>query len=603
MGSSASGSETSTLAIPQYLEDASRYNLNRGAAAANIGYVPKYGPDVAALTPLQLASINNLSQNANAFGMAGGNVTGGSGMPDPMEFAGGINAYSSAPAFQEMVSNLQANNPDKYNQIENYFKGGSATGGSLGSGGGYNTGGYNTGGSLGSGGNEALKTIAAIAGLGTAKSLLGGESVVGDNAANTALNLPTLNTLAPNAINAGAQFAAPAGYGVSFGSGSAAINPAITNLPAFGVDKVAPAINYGGLSGTTGGLTSNLPASFGSPVAAPVVPPVVPPIAPIAAPIAAPSVATGGLGTGGGTGMLGGLGALPTASQLAYLSPYFAAVPAMGMAAKYLLKPAVRGLTNFGSEEDAKREETAKFSKESGLDDYKAMAAASMGREGATYEDYIKAQRPPTSPYQAELDAIGDAGDRGYEEEQVLNRFQTPQGIAQMNQYYADNSKFFSPEGERIFPEGDMGDLQRASAEYIKQPIFGRDMRTGENPMSEYIKPVLNKDDSGRIIGKKRFYNVGGIVGNNPNPNGYFLGGITDGMTDEIPANIDGEQEAALSDGEFVIPADVVSHFGNGNSNAGADKLQGMMQDVRKARTGNKNQGIQINPNEYLLRT
>ena len=97
--------------------------------------------------------------------------------------------------------------------------------------------------------------------------------------------------------------------------------------------------------------------------------------------------------------------------------------------------------------------------------------------------------------------------------------------------------------------------------------------------------------------------NAGGIVGNNPNPNGYFLGGITDGMTDEIPANIDGEQEAALSDGEFVIPADVVSHFGNGNSNAGADKLQGMMQDVRKARTGNKNQGIQINPDEYLLRT
>ena len=315
------------------------------------------------------------------------------------------------------------------------------------------------------------------------------------------------------------------------------------------------------------------------------------------------NVATGGLGTGGGTGMLGGLGALPTASQLAYLSPYFAALPAMGMAAKYLLKPAIRGLTNFGSEEDAKREETAKFSKESGLDDYKAMAAASMGREGATYEDYIKAQRPPTSPYQAELDAIGDAGDRGYEEEQVLNRFQTPQGIAQMNQYYADNSKFFSPEGKRIFPEGDMGDLQRASAAYNEQPIFGRDMRTGVNPMSEYIKPVLNKDDSGRIMGKKRFYNVGGIVGNNPNPNGYFLGGITDGMTDEIPASIDGEQPAALSDGEFVIPADVVSHFGNGNSNAGADKLQGMMQDVRKARTGNKNQGIQINPNEYLLRT
>jgi hypothetical protein len=41
-------------------------------------------------------------------------------------------------------------------------------------------------------------------------------------------------------------------------------------------------------------------------------------------------------------------------------------------------------------------------------------------------------------------------------------------------------------------------------------------------------------------------------------------------MADKVPATIDGTQEARLSDGEFVIPADVVSHLGNGNSNAGA---------------------------------
>ena len=81
---------------------------------------------------------------------------------------------------------------------------------------------------------------------------------------------------------------------------------------------------------------------------------------------------------------------------------------------------------------------------------------------------------------------------------------------------------------------------------------------------------------------------------------GYYLGGKTDGMADEIPASIDGTQEARLSDGEFVIPADVVSHLGNGNSDAGADQLQGMMSSIRKERTGNPEQGKQIDPNKFM---
>jgi hypothetical protein len=81
---------------------------------------------------------------------------------------------------------------------------------------------------------------------------------------------------------------------------------------------------------------------------------------------------------------------------------------------------------------------------------------------------------------------------------------------------------------------------------------------------------------------------------------GYYLGGQTDGMADKIPANIDGMQEARLSDGEFVVPADVVSHLGNGNSNAGAKQLYSMMDRVRKARTGREEQGRQINPSKYM---
>jgi hypothetical protein len=92
---------------------------------------------------------------------------------------------------------------------------------------------------------------------------------------------------------------------------------------------------------------------------------------------------------------------------------------------------------------------------------------------------------------------------------------------------------------------------------------------------------------------------AGGIAGLKK---GTYLRGATDGMADEVPAKIGKDQPAALSHGEFVIPADVVSHLGNGNSDAGAKKLYEMMDRIRKARTGNKQQGKQINPNKYLPR-
>jgi len=97
--------------------------------------------------------------------------------------------------------------------------------------------------------------------------------------------------------------------------------------------------------------------------------------------------------------------------------------------------------------------------------------------------------------------------------------------------------------------------------------------------------------------GHIRKYAHGGIAGAHK---GYYLGGKTDGMADQIPASINGRQEARLSDGEFVIPADVVSHLGNGNSDAGAQQLHGMMDNVRQARTGTTEQGKQIDPQKFM---
>jgi hypothetical protein len=81
---------------------------------------------------------------------------------------------------------------------------------------------------------------------------------------------------------------------------------------------------------------------------------------------------------------------------------------------------------------------------------------------------------------------------------------------------------------------------------------------------------------------------------------GGYLNGDGDGMSDSIPATIEGKQPARLADGEFVIPADVVSHLGNGSSKAGSKRLYAMLDKVRHARTGNKKQGKEIKPEKYM---
>jgi hypothetical protein len=92
-------------------------------------------------------------------------------------------------------------------------------------------------------------------------------------------------------------------------------------------------------------------------------------------------------------------------------------------------------------------------------------------------------------------------------------------------------------------------------------------------------------------------YNLGGYA-NGGNPR--LLRGPGDGMSDNIPATIANRQPARLADGEFVIPADVVSHLGNGSTEAGAKKLHEMMNSVRQARTGNPKQGKKINPSKFM---
>jgi hypothetical protein len=65
---------------------------------------------------------------------------------------------------------------------------------------------------------------------------------------------------------------------------------------------------------------------------------------------------------------------------------------------------------------------------------------------------------------------------------------------------------------------------------------------------------------------------------------GRLLRGPGDGVSDSIPATIGNKQPARLADGEFVVPARIVSELGNGSTEAGARKLYAMMDRIQKAR-------------------
>lgn len=135
-----------------------------------------------------------------------------------------------------------------------------------------------------------------------------------------------------------------------------------------------------------------------------------------------------------------------------------------------------------------------------------------------------------------------------------------------------------------------------------KQYSFSQEVNPnfGQPGQPYYLNQGYTAAAQGGAIG----YAAGGGIteGTEYAAGGRLLRGPGDGMSDSIPAVIKGArpQRAALADGEFVIPADVVSHLGNGSTEAGSKHLYSMMDKVRKARTGNPKQGKQINPARFM---
>jgi hypothetical protein len=184
----------------------------------------------------------------------------------------------------------------------------------------------------------------------------------------------------------------------------------------------------------------------------------------------------------------------------------------------------------------------------SGIND---MEVPKVGYQGKIPEYQVVRERVPTSD---EERRPGEAGRR----------------------YFSDMVYAQKPKGDNPTVEQAQGQLRQQAAQLAQQEAMRRAQAT-------------NQAVSGMA--------AGGLA--SLPSKGYYLGGATDGMADKVPASIDGVQEARLSDGEFVVPADVVSHLGNGNSSAGAKQLYDMMDRIRKARTGTEKQGKQVNPTKY----
>lgn len=129
------------------------------------------------------------------------------------------------------------------------------------------------------------------------------------------------------------------------------------------------------------------------------------------------------------------------------------------------------------------------------------------------------------------------------------------------------------------------------------QPAMTAAQTRMSNLAKKYGISYKPKSEEEKTLAMGGIADLGGYAaGGNPR----LLRGPGDGMSDDIPATIADKQPARLADGEFVVPADVVSGLGNGSTEAGAKKLHQMMDKVRVDRTGTKKQGKKIKAEKYV---
>jgi len=108
------GGSSSETTVPDWVRDPIERNVNRAERVADMGYVPYFGPDVAAFTPMQNAAFDGTNMAASAFGMPSAT---GNGMPEPKTYRGGIQGYSSGPLYKDALKRLERQNPKLYQAL------------------------------------------------------------------------------------------------------------------------------------------------------------------------------------------------------------------------------------------------------------------------------------------------------------------------------------------------------------------------------------------------------------------------------------------------------------------------------------------------------
>jgi hypothetical protein len=301
------------------------------------------------------------------------------------------------------------------------------------------------------------------------------------------------------------------------------------------------------------------------------------------------------------------------------------------------LSAAGRGITNLsGLGTGTVSEAATKFAAPVTTAGMTALGVGTMGlasldeQEKALSQQYQQGQVNDTE-YNRQMALIAD-GRRRAEEAIKANPYQFAEGGEVPGYFFGGNIGKIIGENTQI-REALMSPEQRAQTQAkelsnlgIRQNIvdaasqqqlqdYVNAMRKSENEKSAYRSMINNPYgfarggqvddelggdysamgmDQGNL--QKGLFGMGYAMGGQPR----FLSGGGDGMSDSIQATINDKQPARLADGEFVIPADVVSGIGNGSSKAGAKRLYSMMDRVRKERTGTTKQAKAINPAKVM---
>ena len=115
MGGSAGDTSKSTTKLPEWFESAAKKALGVGERVAQIGYVPYYGPDVAAFAPQAVRGMQGIEDWNAAFntpGQAGADIA--SELMPATDFGNGLMGYSSGPGYDSAVASLRQKFPGKY---------------------------------------------------------------------------------------------------------------------------------------------------------------------------------------------------------------------------------------------------------------------------------------------------------------------------------------------------------------------------------------------------------------------------------------------------------------------------------------------------------